>query len=614
MCGIVGLVGGNISETTLRVMCAAIQHRGPDDEGLYVSDDVGLGSRRLSIIDLANGHQPLANEDESVWVTFNGEIYNFSELRWKLIQAGHNFRTKTDTETIVHAYEEYGNDCVRHFNGMFAFALWDARRMRLLLARDRLGIKPLYYAQLQDGTLAFASEIKALRQLPQLSTSLDLTALDQYLRLQFIPAPRTIFSNVRKLEAGHRLIWEIEAGGDAPSSRIERYWAPRFQPQHEVGEEEWLARLDAHLMRSVGMQLVSDVPLGAFLSGGTDSTAVVLAMSRLMDQPVKTFTIGFADSRYDESEYASAVAKHLGTDHHHIMVPPGIDSELFGRLIAQLDEPLADSSFIPTYHVSRLAREQVKVVLTGDGGDETFAGYDKYHTTLAWNARWQKLSGVLKPVRPLVRCVAPAMPGGRRTTELLALEGTQRLAELTYRYYSFDAPTLYGPDLASASDGLMWQEINDEVRGEEPIAQLQHADYLTYLPEDILMKVDKMSMAVSLEARVPLLDHRLQEMTMDMPASLKTRGRERKYVLKKWLRGKVPDVVLDRAKIGFAPTLSYWLGNGWESRAGGEVLSGYGVRNGLFRREGIERLIEQRDLPRLWNLWVWETWARDARL
>jgi asparagine synthase (glutamine-hydrolysing) len=613
MCGIVGYVGTG-DEAQLRAMCRAIKHRGPDDEGVFVASGVGLGSRRLSIIDLSGGHQPLSNEDGAVWVTFNGEIYNFRELRANLTRArGHEFRTKTDTEAIVHAYEEYGDDCVSHLSGMFAFALWDSRRERLLLARDRLGIKPLYYAQLDDGTLAFASEIKALRRLPQLSTTLDLTALDQYLRLQFIPAPRTIFSGVRKLAAGHRLIWEKKEGKGS-GVRVERYWTPRFQPEYQVSEDEWLTRLDAHLMRAVELQLVSDVPLGAFLSGGTDSTAVVAAMSRMMDRPVKTFTIGFDDVRYDESLYASAVAKHLGTDHHHVIVGRGIDVQLFEQLIAQLDEPLADSSFIPSYHVARLAREEVKVVLTGDGGDETFGGYQKYQAMLAWNARWQKLAATLKPAQTYLRRAAPAMPAGRRTMQLFALDGTERFAELAYRYYSFEAPTLYGPDLAQAADGIFWREIDDAVRNEEPMAQLQHADYLTYLPEDILMKVDKMTMAVSLEARVPLLDHSLQEMAMTMPPSLKTRGSETKYLLKKWLRDKVPSSLLDRPKIGFAPTLSYWLGNGWESRAVGDVLDGYGVGNGLFRREGIERLARRRDLPRLWNLWVWETWVRAAGL
>ena len=601
MCGIVGFAGRGTRED-VQAMCDAIVHRGPDDGGIYFDGRAGLGNRRLSIIDLAGGHQPLCNEDETAWITFNGETYNFPELRQTLSALGHVFRTRTDTEAIVHAYESYGDECVQALNAMFAFAIWDGKAERLLLARDRLGIKPLYYAHLSDGTLVFASEIKALLNFHGMPRALDPLAFDQYMRLQYVPAPRTIWQDIKKLPAGHRLIWQ------AGQIKLQAYWQPYFQPQTDVPESEWLTLLDAQLTRSVQMQLQSDVPVGAFLSGGVDSTAVVARMQALTERPVKTFTIGFADTRYDESEFARRAAKQLGTEHYHQVVAPGIDRALLMRLIAQLDEPLADPSFIPTYHVSKLASEHVKVVLSGDGGDETFAGYAKYGRALDWSSRERA------PI-PLARAVMPVsrkLPFGKRTALLMGMPLMERYAELTYGYFSFDSAALYGDALKHAigkQQDSIWDEIARRVDAQEPLSRLQQADYFSYLPEDILMKVDKMSMAVSLEVRVPLLDHALQELAMRIPAGLKLRAGETKAIFKRALRGRVPDEALDRPKIGFTPTLSYWLGEAWQQTALQELSAGYCVRQGWIQTRGVHALAARRDLVHLWSLWLFEKWA-----
>jgi asparagine synthase (glutamine-hydrolysing) len=607
MCGIAGFAGKGTAGA-VQAMCDCLVHRGPDDAGLVAMHGAELGNRRLSIVDPEGGHQPLANEDRTVWLTFNGEIYNYPALRTQLSREGHRFETRTDTEAVAHAYESHGDDCLHLLNGMFAFALWDDKERRLLAARDRLGIKPLYYAELEGGALAFASELKALLKYPGISRDLDLVALDQYLRLQYIPAPRTIFTAVRKLPAGHRLIWQNGV------TRIESYWTPRFEADEGVSEAEWLKCLRERLTESVRMQLMSDVPLGAFLSGGVDSTAVVASMSRLVGRPVQTFTIGFADARYDESSFAQAVARELGTDHHALIVPPGIEEDLFTELVAQLDEPFADPSFIPTYHLSKLARQHVKVVLSGDGGDETFAGYRKYRQTATWQNHWGAAATALRPFQRLIRSGASHLPAGRRTAILLGLDGTGQFAELAYGYYSFRARELYAPAmrqaLADAGEQDFWSGIAEAVEGEEKVSQAQHADLLTYLPEDILMKVDKMSMAVSLEARVPLLDHELQELAMRVPASLKLHNHTSKYIFKRMLRGLVPGLALDRPKIGFTPTLSYWLRDDWPRVAAHAAGTGYGVKSGLFCKQGVERLPARGDLVHLWSLWVFEKWAQ----
>ena len=563
-------------------------HRGPDDQGRVLRPGIGLGHRRLSIIDLKTGHQPIPNETHNIWVVCNGEIYNFSELRLELEQKGHVFKTKTDTEVIVHAYEEWGTACIHRFRGMFAFGLWDESRHRLLLVRDRLGIKPLYYAQV-GAELVFASEIKALLAHPKVSRDIDPVALDMYLRLQFIPAPRTIFRKVRKLAAGHYLLWERD------KVKIQRYWKHRFEPEFR-DEAEWLDALEAKILESVRIRLISDVPLGAFLSGGVDSSVVVLAASRYLQEPVQTFAIGFEDPRFDERNYASQIAEACGADHHVKIVPPGIELQMLEQLVAQLDEPMSDGSLIPTFHVSRLAREKVTVVLSGDGGDETFAGYSrKYGQWLAWQGSW---GGLRLPafVGRRVQKIAPRLPWGRRTMLLASLPRMKQFGQLFYNYYSFNhnflpTETLYGDvfcDLLQREheeDVDIWEWVAQEVEGEDLLTSAQHADFLTYLPEDILMKVDKMSMLNSLEVRVPLLDHEVQELAARVPATLKWRNGTSKYILKRLLeRWGLPKHLIHREKLGFGPSTDYWFAKGWCVRLQRKWdISAFKLRDSLSR-------------------------------
>ncbi|MCH8332076.1 MAG: asparagine synthase (glutamine-hydrolyzing), partial [Bacteroidetes bacterium] len=590
-------------------------HRGPDDQGKYFKPGVGLAHRRLSIIDLShNARQPLCNEQGSKWVVFNGEIYNFLELRKELQGKGHFFKTKTDSEVIVHSYEEWGEACIERFRGMFAFALWDESNKRLLLVRDRLGIKPLYYAII-GMTVVFASEIKSLLVHPKISREVNAVALDTYLRLQFIPAPNTVFKDIQKLPAGHFLIYEND------SITIQRYWQHRFQPELK-SEEEWIDELELKILEAVQLRLMSDVPIGAFLSGGIDSSIVVLAMSRLLDKPVQTFSIDFKDPRFSEQRYARKIAEICGADHHEETVPPGLDQEFVESLVCQLDEPMSDGSFIPTFQVSQLARQKVTVALSGDGGDETFAGYQKYLKWMVWQQRFGKLR-IPTFMKNKIQEHVHRLPWGRRTLLAISLSSIKQYAQLFYNYYSFNrnflsTEFLYGPKLSELlwdqrnHDTDIWERLEQEIVGDDILSRVQHVDFLTYLPEDILMKVDKMSMFNSLEVRVPLLDHEVQELACRMPSSLKLRNKTNKYVLKRLMeRWGVPNDLIHREKIGFGPSLNYWFANGWWKEVGRMLLGGFIVQEGWINKVGIEHIIAQQDTVHLWNLWLLDIWARN---
>jgi asparagine synthase (glutamine-hydrolysing) len=603
-------------------MNASLRHRGPDDEGYYEDNHVGLAVRRLSIIDLHTGQQPISNEAGDIWVVYNGEIYNFQEVRAALEQRGHIFKTQTDTEIIVHAYEEYGDGCVTHFNGMFAIALWDAREHRLLLARDRLGIKPLYYWS-GAGKLVFASELKALTLHPDVPRQVDLAALDLFLTLEYIPAPRTIYRDVCKLLPGHLLV--VEKG----TRKITQYWDVPYQPVGQ-SEAECAEILSDLIKESVRLRLISDVPLGAFLSGGIDSSTVVGYMSQNMNQPAQTFSIGFDDDTYNELPYAEAVAKHFGT-HHHVERLRSDHTDLTEQLVRHFDEPFADTSLFPTYLVSKLASRHVKVVLSGDGGDELFAGYDtylaekldRYYGRLPRPLRQQafpKFAGWLPP-RPakkgLINKVKRMVEGGALDP---ALQHTRWMMFLN----SSEKSLLYRSDLQAA---LRDDATTEFFRGYfekascfDRLAQQQYVDIKTYLADDILTKVDRMSMAASIEARVPLLDYRIVEFALNLPAAMKLRGGRTKSILRQAVKNVVPQLVLEKPKEGFSIPMKHWLRTSLRPMMLDLLSQAALQKHGYFDHQVVAQWIQEHlagranHSHRLWALMVFEMWHHNERV
>ncbi|MGH9406195.1 MAG: asparagine synthase (glutamine-hydrolyzing), partial [Terriglobia bacterium] len=550
MCGIAGMIvddpSARVDAAAVHSMCEAIVHRGPDDEGIYAKGPVGLGMRRLSIIDLAGGHQPVHNEDQTAWVVFNGEIYNFPELRRELERRGHRFYTRTDTEVLVHLYEEHGSECVQKLRGMFAFAIYDEPRRRLLLARDRLGIKPLHYA-LSDDRLLFGSEIKSILAAEPGLAELDPAALLQYFNWGYIPDPSTAFRHIFKLPPGHLLEW---ADGQI---QTKQYWdVPAYGTWDPPNEEECLEELEAVLAEAVRIRLIADVPLGALLSGGVDSSLVVALMARASSRPVKTFTIGFGKQDFNEAPFARAVAHHFATEHHELVVQPDIQQTL-QTLTQGLEEPFGDSSMIPTYHVSRLARRHVTVALSGDGGDELFAGYDRY----AINIRRRAFEKIPAPLRRIYRerlfPLIPRNARGRKLAYNLSLPWNERYLDMLCFVPAFERQTkLLSPGFRESAgrgaDGFEpFRQYLSRATASDPLSRLLYLDTKTYLAGDILTKVDRMSMAVSLEARVPVLDHIFVERAAALSSGWKLRGGTQKYILKKLAeRAGVPPEVIHR--------------------------------------------------------------------
>jgi asparagine synthase (glutamine-hydrolysing) len=612
MCGIAGIVrsdGRPIAEEEIRDMCRVMVHRGPDDEGVHLEDGAALGMRRLSIIDLQRGHQPVSNEDRSVWVVFNGEIYNYRELRKELEGRGHRFRSSSDTETIVHLYEELGPGAVERLRGMFALAVWDGRQRQLLLARDRLGIKPLYYAE-RAGELVFASELKSILQLPHIDRSLNWEAVRHLFTFLATPSTHSIVDGVKKLEPGHFAILR-----EGRRLRTERYWDVEFTPDEKATERELVQRLRYLLVDAVVAHQVSDVPVGAFLSGGIDSSAIVGIMAQKKSGRVKTFSVGFREAGFDELAYARKVAARFGTDHHEIVLEPGFVPSITD-LVWYLDEPFGDTSAIPTYVVSKLAASHVRVVLTGDGGDELFAGYDKYVV----EGRERLYDRMPIRIRRLSGAVGAAMPEGmrgRRFLRHLGLDGSKRYLDAStlvpademvnlFREQAFAEMKSYDPWAASLSylrQGTDW------------VSALQYRDLNTYLPLDILTKVDRMTMAHSIEARPPLLDHHLVEFAATIPAHLRLRAGTTKYLFKRAMRGLLPPDIIERPKRGFAVPLARWF-RGQLSGFAREVLLSDTTRHRQYlNTEYLERLLKRhmqgRDLDlQLWTTMSFELWCR----
>jgi asparagine synthase (glutamine-hydrolysing) len=596
----------------LQQMCAAIRHRGPDDEGIHVDAGVGIGMRRLSIIDLATGHQPIHNEDRTIWVVFNGEIYNYRALRAELETRGHRFYTATDTETIVHAYEEWGEAAFGRLRGMFGIAVWDSRHRVLLLARDRVGIKPLHYAVV-NGRLYFGSEIKSILVAADVAPRIDPAALDHYLTFLYSPADTSIFAGVEKLPPGHLLRWERGL------LQVRRYWELPVEVCQPASESEAVEALREVLRDAVRSHLMSDVPLGAFLSGGVDSSLVVGLMAEASDRPVKTFSIGFDEPRYDELEHARVVARHFGTDHHEFVVKPDALA-IVDDLIGHFDEPFGDSSAVPTWYVSEMARRHVTVVLSGDGGDELFGGYERYrpHPRVAAFDRWappgsRALAGLLWPRLPhgatgknFLRRVARD-PAGRYLDQMAFFQADERRAllsaDLQHRVDSDAVEQRFLRRFARFA-ALPWD------------AQMMAVDIETYLPEDILTKVDRMSMAHSIESRVPLLDNEVVEFAARLPASMKIRNGRLKHILKEAADGILPPPILTRRKQGFGVPLAVWFRGGLRELFSDVLLSPRSRQRGYFEPRFIERLVREhvsgrRDHTlRLWSLVVFELWHR----
>ncbi|MGB8522180.1 MAG: asparagine synthase (glutamine-hydrolyzing) [Candidatus Acidiferrales bacterium] len=622
MCGIAGIIGADrdrrVHSSEIHRMCETIVHRGPDDEGVFVQGHVGLGMRRLSIIDLSSGHQPIHNEDQTIWIVFNGEIYNFLELRPELESRGHRFYTNTDTEVIVHLYEEFGDECVQKLRGMFAFAIWDEKRQRLLLARDRFGKKPLHYA-ISGGRLLFGSEIKALLAVAPELSEVDRQALLSYFSFGYIPDPQSAFSRIQKLPPGH--ILEFACG----QTKIHQYWdLPRFGTMEPQSEEECLEELERRLGEAVRVRLISDVPLGALLSGGVDSSIVVALMSRFSSAPVKTFTVGFAQKDFNEADYARQVAKTFQTEHHELIVEPNF-VETLEKLTHHLEEPFADASIVPTYSVSCLARKHVTVALAGDGGDELFAGYDRYQI----NLRRRRQLGFMPAWAGRIyrEHVFPHLPSGtygRRFLYTMSLpEGDRYLDEVSFLSSDGRERSLFSRDFLAFADRSpstfdLFRHFLSAAPAEDSLSRLQYLDIKTYLAADILTKVDRMSMATSLEVRAPILDHVFAEWVTQLTPNWKLRAGQQKYILKKLAeRLGVPRSVIYRPKRGFGLPLVRWFRKELKQNLLNVLLEPKTLQRGYFDSGAVKNLVDEHVRGRrdrssdLWILLVFELWHRN---
>jgi len=620
MCGIAGVVSAtresNITEALVRHMCNQIVHRGPDDEGIYVADGAGLGMRRLSIIDLSGGHQPVFNEDRSAWIVFNGEIYNFPELRPELESGGHRFYTKTDTEVIIHLYEEMGADCVKKLRGMFGLAIYDKAKRKLILARDRLGKKPLHYA-LHHGNLYFGSEIKSILAVASELADVNSQGLLEYLYYGYVPEPITAFTGIHKLPSGHLL--EFENG----EIRIRQYWdLPEYNTHSPKSEEECLEELEHRLFEATKIRLISDVPLGAFLSGGTDSSTVVGLMARASSGPVKTFSIGFKKDDFNEADYARIVAKKFGTDHHEMILEPDV-VQTVEHLTSSLEEPFGDSSMLPTYYVSQMARRHVTVALSGDGGDEIFGGYDRYRI----HADRQVFEHIPEWARKFYRNqIFPRLPNGmqgRKFSYNISLPWQERYVDGLSFLPAFERDTPLLSDefraILSRSDdpGNVLRRRFAQAPTNDPVSQILYVDTKTYMVDDILAKVDRMSMLNSLEVRVPILDHVFIEWVTGLAPEWKLRGNKQKYILRKLAeRVGVPREVLHRQKQGFSLPLVHWMRNELKDMLM-ILVEPRTLERGYFQASGVRKLMDDHLLRgktmtgRLWRLLMFELWHRN---
>ncbi len=620
MCGIAGFIEHENSsiadrESRLDAMCKIITHRGPDEQGMTVQGRAALGMRRLSIIDLAGGQQPIFNEDESMFIVFNGEIYNFLELREDLIKRGYKFKTHSDTETILHAYEEFGENCVDYLRGMFAFAIWNKKDESLFIARDRVGKKPLFYSLTDKRSFVFGSELKVLLEHGEISREIHHPALDSYLTFGYVPEEFCIFKGVEKLLPAHTLTFK--------NGKVEtkKYWDFNYiQPVEIKSEAEYIEELRAQIIDAVRVRLISEVPLGAFLSGGVDSSAIVGTMANLSTQPVKTFSIGFNEDSFNELKFARLAAKHFNTEHQEFIVTPDL-VDIIDDLVWHFDEPFADPSSLPTFMVAKMAREFVTVVLSGDGGDELFAGYTRY----VIDKKRSGFSNLPSFVRKGVQAVSEQLPHGAKGKNYLynaSLDAIDRYIDSVSHFTKLKRKSLYAKGFIAKLNGSfgvgesLFQQFANSVETGNPIDNLLYLDSKTYLPSDILAKVDRMTMAASLEARAPLLDHKLIEFVVGMPTEFKLKGLETKYIFKKAMEGIVPNEILYREKQGFGVPINEWINVQLKDRIHSTLSDSKTLQRGYFDAKYIKTLLDEHHQGRrdhsysLWILLMLELWFR----
>jgi asparagine synthase (glutamine-hydrolysing) len=617
MCGISGLIyfesGRRVDPAEVARMTDALSHRGPDDFGYFFDGPVGLGHRRLSIIDLAGGRQPIENEDGSVVIVFNGEVYNYAGLTRDLVARGHTFKTRSDTEAMVHAYEEYGDECVQRFRGMFGFAIWDRRRRRLLVARDRLGVKPVYY-YIGEGFLAFASEVKALLELPGVPREIDEEAYEQYLILRYVPGPRTMFRGIRKLQPGHRLICE------AGRVKIEKYWDVTFRVDEGRSDAESLERFQALLDESVRLRMIAEVPVGIFLSGGLDSSTILAKMAQLTGHQVKSFAVGYptkgeTDPAANEFGYAGLVARAIGAEHHEYRVTPQQFRDFMPDMVRQLDEPLADASCPPLYFLSRLAREHITVVLSGEGADEILGGYGIYQRMMVLDALHRRAPGALAEWAPRLAALGPKEIV-RRYVRLLGLPLEQRYRGVSRGLSDEVLRRLRPAGTASRSLDAVFETHFDAARGASALNRMLYVDTKVWLPDDLLLKADKMTMANALELRVPFLDHELVEFAATLPTRLKIQGLTGKVLLRRAMKGVLPEAILGRSKKGFLTPMRDWFRHELAGFAREVLLDPASACRARFEPRALAALLDehQRGTARyeqeIFTLLVFEHWNR----
>ena len=620
MCGITGKIyfdnSRDIDSQELKKMTDILLHRGPDDEGFYLNKNIGLGFRRLSIIDISTGHQPLANEDESIWIIFNGEIYNYKELYEDLVKQGHVFKTLSDSETIVHLYEQYGTDCLKYLRGMFAFSIWDNNKKQLFCARDRFGIKPFYYYT-DNEKFVFGSEIKAILKSKDIDTTLSYDAINSFFAFGYITSDMSIYANIKKLQPAHYLLLSFNK---KPQIEIKKYWDINFEPDYLKTENQWMEEIDAALSESIKYHMISDVPIGAYLSGGIDSSSVVAMMSKNSENPIQTFSIGFKEEKYNELKYAREVSEKYGCIYHEQIVEPESIS-LLPKLVRAYDEPFADSSAIPTYYVSKFAREYVKVVLSGDGGDELFAGYDIYSYLRNINKFSSPFPAFNKFFWGNINKLIPQQFPGKGLTSFLSKdrdylgaylciwpmkERQKLILPCISRNFNFTAESIK-------------ENILKNVKGNDFITNLQRLDLQTYMIDDILTKVDRSSKLNSLEVRVPILDHKFAELSFKIPSNLKLKGNEQKYILRQAMKKYLPDTILNRPKKGFGVPLSIWFKNELKEYVNDTLLSDYSLLSSYLDQNYVRTMIENeangmRDFSaRIWSLLCFEEWLQQNK-
>lgn len=622
MCGIVGIVNrsGAVQRDVLEAMNRAIIHRGPDEDGFYVNENVGLAMRRLSIIDLAGGRQPIHNADKTKWIVFNGEIYNYQELRKGLEERGHRFYTNSDTEAIIHLYDEYGKDCVQHLRGMFAFAIWDEVEQELFIARDRVGKKPLLYSHRPNGDLVFGSEFMAVLQHPAITRDVDHEAIDAFLSFLCVPAPLTAYKEIRKLEPAHWLSWK---NGEI---KTERYWLPDFSKKIKITEEEAIEETTRLLREATRMRMISEVPLGAFLSGGVDSSTVVALMAQESSQPVKTFSIGFEEQDYSELKYARRVAEHVGAEYHEFIVKPDA-LDVLPTLVEHYGEPYADSSAIPTYYVSKETRQYVTVALNGDGGDESFAGYERYAAMAIAEALTKFPGNLIRSAAGLPLKFIPTSElkksrarDAKRFLDAAKLPTKERYYRWQSSFNRQAKAELYTDDFAQSVAGFdsstTLGQWFDKARGYGILDATMLTDQMTYLPNDLLVKVDIASMANSLEARSPFLDHKVIEFAAGLPVDIKMWRYKTKSLLKKVAARLVPSEVIYRRKMGFGVPIGSWFRGEMKDFVKDVLLSERSLNRGVIKPEMLRRYLDEhingkRDhAHQLWTLMMLELWFR----